>query len=991
MNMTVAFSRRRQLALQLRLWSMIAVFALAAGSLLAQGPVARIRAEVNSNMQTVLPGSQHPLAQARFDVGRVPADTKLAGVTIFFNHSPQQEADLEALIQAQQNPSSPQYHQWLTPEEFAARFGMADSDLEKVQGWLEQQGFQVDSVNRSRNAIHFSGSVAQVEHAFSTEMHYYQIAGQKHFAPSTALSVPAAIAPVVAGVLNLNDFHPHPMHIHGKSANARVKSQYTFTGSDGNEYVLFAPGDIKVAYDINTPIGAGNNGTGQTIAIMGQSAIQTVDIENFQQASGLTVKDPVMTLVPNTGSSTVQAEGDEGESDLDIEWSGATAPGATVNFVYTGSSPNSGVFDSYRYAVDQKIGNIISISYGSCETQLDANDFSSLEAVGQQATTQGQTVVSSSGDSGATSCYGYTGTTDSGATWTTAMQDALAVNYPASSAYVTGVGGTGISTADDAVGKYWASSGSGIALTTALSYIPEVAWNDDSLTAVSGCTTDFECLSAGGGGVSALTTRPSWQTGVTGIPSGTMRLVPDVALYASPNYPGYLYCTSDTSDWYNGDQGGPPQTASCGSSEFYDPVNGYFTIAGGTSFSAPIFAGELAILNQAKGYTTGQGLVNKELYTLASNSASYATAFHDVTSGNNECTEGSSYCPNSGGYSAGTGYDLATGLGSLDVNNLITAWPSSTSTLVGTTTTVTPSNTAPFVNQSITITIAVSPASGTTAPTGSVSVTIDGGAATSYTLTTSGTAGNASFAYTFTTAGTHTVQASYAGDTVFGSSTGSSTVNVQANSSGSGSIKVGASPTTLTVSQGSQGTETVTVTPSGGYTGTVILGLDFGSADNTLQNLCAGYSSANSAGNGVIVISSSNTAVSTQLILDTNAADCADEAVAAKKGLVPLRTLMKNHTAAKASKPNLLPEGVALAALLAIGYIGRRSRKLRGLVAVLVLATMGIALSACGSTTGGGGTTIPDPPKGTYTGTIEAEDSVTATITATTTFSFVIN
>jgi subtilase family serine protease len=992
MKMMVAFSQQRQLQPRVRLWSAIAALALTAGSLIAQSPAVRIPAEINSSEQTVLPGSKHPMAQAQLDAGRVPADTKLTGVTIFFNRSPQQEAALKALIQAQQTPGSPQFHQWLTPDQFAARFGMADADIEKVQGWLERQGFAVDSINRSRNAIHFSGTVAQVEQAFATEMHYYNVAGVKHFAPSTALSVPTAIAPVVSSVLNLNSFRPRPMHIHSNSRPKSVKPNYTITDSNGNQDVFFAPGDIKKAYDMNAPIAAGNNGSGQTIAIMGQSAIQTVDIENFQQAAGLTVKDPNPILVPNTGSSTVQADGDEGESDIDIEWSGATAPGAEIDFVYTGGATVNGqlefgVFDSYQYAVDNKIGDIISLSYGSCETQLDENDFTTFESWGEQATSQGQTVVASSGDSGATACYGYTGTTDGGTTWTTAMQDALAVNYPASSAYVTGTGGTEITAANDAVGQYWAASGSsGLTLTSALSYIPEIAWNDDSLTAVSGCSTNYQCVSASGGGASALTPRPSWQANVTGIPSGTMRLVPDVALYSSPNYPGYLFCTSDSSDWYDGSQGGPAQTASCGNSEFYDPTYGYLTIAGGTSFAAPIFAGELAILNQAKGYTTGQGLVNTELYALAATSA-YSTAFHDVTSGNNGCS--GSGCPNTSGFSAGTGYDEVTGLGSLDLNNLITAWPESTTTLIGTTTTVAASNTAPSVSQSVSFTITVAAVSGTTTPTGTVSVSVDGTAVSGspFTLTSNGTY---VYSTSFSTADSHSVTASYAGDTTFGTSTGSVTVNVQGTSSGKGTFSMAFSPSTLTVSQGSQGTETLTVTPSGGYTGTVVLSYDT-SNDNALANLCL-EGGNNITSNGDIVVSNSS-AVAGQIIVDTNASDCVSSAAVAalaKRGLhvIPHAGKAANTTASSRNRGSL-PVGLALAGLLLAGFLGRSSRKLRALACVIALAAIGLAMSACGSTNTNN--TITNPPKGTYTITFTGADQSTSTITSSASFTLTID
>ncbi|WP_058186786.1 protease pro-enzyme activation domain-containing protein [Terracidiphilus gabretensis] len=984
MKMIDAFFQQRQLRPRLQLWCAITALALTAGPLVAQSPAVRISAEINSSEQSVLPGSKHPLALAQLDAGRVPADTRLTGVTISFSRSAAQEANLQTLLKAQQTPGSPQFHQWLTPDQFAARFGVADADIEKVQSWLERQGFAVDSISRSRNAIHFSGTAGSVEQTFATEMHYYNLAGVKHMAPSTALSIPTAVAPLVSGVLGLNDFKPRSMLVHRKLLAKPARPLYTVVDSNGDEDVFFTPGDIKVAYDINPLIGAGNNGTGQTIAIMGQSAIQNSDIENFQQAAGLTVKDPTMTLVPGTGASAINADGDEGESDLDVEYSGATAPGATINFVYTGASSNLGVFASYQYAVDQNIGNIISISYGSCEPELTQTDFTTFESWGAQAMSQGQTVIASSGDSGATGCYGFTDLP-------TATQNGVAVNYPASSAYVTAVGGTEITAANDQVGMYWSSASSasnGIVLTSALSYIPEVAWNDDVINTNSSdnpnCAASFSCVSASGGGISTLTAQPSWQTAYftkTGEanPSSKFRLVPDVALYSSPNYPGYLFCSSDPTDW------GQQQGASCGNGQFYDSLTFFFTIAGGTSFAAPIFAGEMAILNQANGYTTGQGLANTQLYMLAANSATYATAFHDITTGTNECTE--SPCPGSGGYSAGTGYDMVTGLGSLDLKNLVTAWPSSTSTLIGTTTTITPSNAAPVVNTSDTFTITVSAASGTTVPTGSVSVSIDGGTATSYPLTTSGSAATASFNNTFTTTGVHTITASFPATTTFGASTGSVTVNVQANSSGSGAIAVSATPSTLTVSQGSQGSETILVTPSGGYTGTVILGVDFGSSDNTLANLCGGFTSANSSGNGEVMIGNSS-AASTQLVLDTNASDCLTADAVKRTGMHQLRELMGKRIAAKSEPRSLLPEGIAFAGLLAIGFIGRRSRKLRGLVAVLLLATVGMALSACGSTNGN---TVSNPPKGTYTTTIQAEDSATATITATTTFSFVID
>ncbi len=248
-------------------------------------PAARISAEITDSQRTQLPNSRHPLAQSKYDSGRLAASTKLQGISIYFNRTPSQEADLKLLMAAQQDPASPLYHQWLTPEQYASRFGMADSDIAKVQSWLEQQGFSVDSVNRSQNAIHFSGTARQVEAAFATEMHTYNIPTatgiQKHFAPSTALSVPSALAGVVE--------RPQPERLPAEIIRARwVRSaKPNFTSSVSGD-VFFAPGDIATIYDIQSVYQSGNTGSGQSIAIVGQSSVALSDIESFQTASGLT-------------------------------------------------------------------------------------------------------------------------------------------------------------------------------------------------------------------------------------------------------------------------------------------------------------------------------------------------------------------------------------------------------------------------------------------------------------------------------------------------------------------------------------------------------------------------------------------------------------------------------------------------------------------------------------------------------------------------------
>jgi subtilase family serine protease len=934
----------------------------------------RIGGEISSGEQTVLKNSLHPMAQPQFDAGRLAADTRLSGITLVFNRSAAQEADLKTLIADQQNPASPLYHQWLNPDQFAVQFGMADADLSKAESWIEQQGFSIDSVARSRNAIHFSGTARQVEQAFSTEMHIYKINGTQHFAPSTDLSVPSALAPAVLAIKNLDDFRPKSHVVLNKN---RVKPAFTSSQS-GNVY--FAPGDIATVYDIKPLYNSSITGAGQSITLIGQSAIATSDIEAFESAAGLAVKDPQQFLVPDSGNSTVYADGDESESDIDIEWSGATAPGATINFVYVGNNLNYSAFDSIVYAIDEKIGNIVSSSYGECEAELPSTNLGSgaslepaLESAFEQGTAQGQTFVAAAGDDGSTDCYGTGGLT-------TAQQEALAVDYPGSSPFVTSMGGTEISSSNAAYDTsgtaYWVAATSSDVISSALQYIPEVVWNDDE----SNCGAS-NCLSAGGGGASSLFSKPSWQTGVPGIPSDGKRDVPDLALYASPSFPGYLYCTSDASAWGSG------QTGSCAVG-FRDSNDVYLTVAGGTSFDAPIFSGVVALISQKQGYATGQGLVNSTLYTLASNSTTYASAFHDITSGNNDCNAGSANCSGTIGFSAGPGYDQASGLGSLDVSNLAGAWPASTTvapSLIATTTTVTASNSSPSVNSNDTFTVTVTAASGT--PTGSVTITVDSNAPITETLSSNGT-----FVYTtsFSTVGSHTVLAAYVADSTYAASTGSVAVSVSAVSSGTGTIALAAAPSTLTVAQGSSGTETITVTPAGGYTGTVGLSFDT-SNDNALQNLCWLWGNQNSAGNGTVAVTGT-TAVTTTLALDANASDCADGAAIQKTGMHAIKALhpaaVATNAARSTQKGSPVPLTVAFAGLLLVGFMGRASRKLRGLAAILLLAAVGLAVTACG---GVATTPFSNPPTGTYTVTVTGQDSATSTIIATTTFTFVIN
>jgi len=574
----------------------------------------------------------------------------MEGMSIVFSRTDAQEKDLQDLIGAQQDPNSPHYHQWLTPEQFAERFGLADADITSMENWLLQEGFTVDEVARSKNHIRFSGTARQAEQAFGTELHYYNVNAERYFAPNSDLNVPASLAPVVQAVTNLDTFRPRA-HIVRKGPQAAT--QYHFTsGQTGNHFL--SPKDVATIYNLTPAYTAGLTGSGQSIAVVGQSEIVMTDIEHFQTAAGFSVKDPIRKLVPNSGTATIVA-GDESESDLDLEYASTIAPGATIYFVYTGKG-SLNVWNSIEYAIENKIAPIISSSYGLCEPLLGQPFYNSLNGTFlAQAATQGQTVIAAAGDGGSADCYDPTASTPN---------TTLSVDFPASSQYATGIGGTAFRAADVAAGNstYFTSNGSSDVTSSAKSYIPEQVWNDNSTGNIS----------AGGGGVSMFTPRASWQAGVTGLPSGTFRLVPDISLSASPNNAGYLYCSSDTST---------KVTGSCTvGNGFRDSANTNLTVAGGTSFGAPIFAGMVALINQKMG--SAQGLVNPKLYTLAANPSTYAAAFHDTTSGNNNCSAaGTTTCPSSisaaSDYSATSGYDLASGLGSINFDGLLTAWSGS--------------------------------------------------------------------------------------------------------------------------------------------------------------------------------------------------------------------------------------------------------------------------------------------------------------------------
>jgi subtilase family serine protease len=758
-----------------------------------------------------------------------------------------------------------------------------------------------------------------------TQINRYRANGSEHLANATEVSLPAAVANVTLSVGNLSGFRPRP--------RLRLKAHYT-NSSDGDHYL--APDDFTTIYDVKPLYNAGYTGSGQTIAIVGQSEILASDVADFRSAAGLTVNAPTFTLVPNSGTAAISS-GDEEESDLDVEWSGAIAQAATINFVYVGNNQNYSVFDSLQYAVDNNLAPVISTSYGACESSFDSTDVSSLTTIFEQANAQGQTIIAASGDDGAADCD------DSSTTTITSATHGLAVDLPASSPYVTGVGGTEFLGDVASPGSYWttANNSSG---GSAISYIPEEAWND------SDETTPSNGLAASGGGKSTLFGKPSWQTG-TSVPADGARDVPDIALDASPQHDGLIFCNE----------------GSC-SSGFAGAITKN-TIAGGTSFGAPNFSGILTLANQKAG-SNGQGNLNPVLYALA---ASTPSVYHDVTTGNNEvpCTSGSPDCGSSGvlGYAAGPGYDQVTGWGSIDANAFATAVAASaTSGLVSTTTVITASPASPTIGTSITFTATVTPSTGSTAPTGTIQFAVGGAAAGNpVTLTASGSSSTATYTTSFTTSGTYTITAAYSGDSTNAASTGTLSETVAAVAQ---SFSITA--TNVTISQGSSGTSTVTVTPGGGYTGTVAFTI---SGPSTLANTCYTLGSASIT---------SNAAVSATLTINTTAAACT---TAGARHLTVASLSGRSGSPASGS-----PLGTRLAIALALfpfaAFAGFRRRQWQGkFLALCFAAAMLAALTGCG---GGSSTQAQEAAKGTYTLTITGTDS-SANISNSTTMTLTID
>jgi subtilase family serine protease len=679
----------------------------------------RITAAIDARYPVAIGGSVPRQAQAKYDRGPVEPDFRLGNITLMLRPSAAQQAALEQVLADQQDTASPDYHNWLTPEIYAERFGTSAADLDKVAAWLRSQGFAVRYTARGRDFISFSGTASQVQAALHTEIHRYQVGAQTHFANATNLSLPAAIEPIVAGVLGLHDFHP-------KAPRKQAVPDYDAT--DGSHYL--APDDLAAIYNLVPLYSYGYLGAGQSIAIVGQSDIDPTDVATFRSTFGL----PPTTIQMVPAGTYPGITSDEVEADLDLEWSGAVARFATLIYVF---GDDAG-YAAY-YAIDNDLAPVLSESFGLCEYTVASNrlGLSEFQVEAQKGNALGITWLASSGDSGAAGCDYDVATATQG----------LGVSLPASVPEVTAVGGTEFG---EGSLTYWSGS-NGPTDGSALSYIPETAWNDTLASLAAGGT-----IGASGGGLSTVYKKPAWQTG-PGVPNDGARDVPDVSLAASDAHDPYIVY-----------------------------AEGVAFGVGGTSAAAPSFAGMVALVNQylvqnqvqAK---SGLGNINPKLYGMAGSGAS--GIFHDVTTGDNivPCQVGTANCANGHfGYTAGVGYDLVTGLGSVNGYNLITAWGGIP--VSSTITTLTASPATILASGSTVLTATVKSVSRTTSPTGPVSFTLGNNPVGAATL--SGSGGTATASITIfggqLLAANNTVQAYYEGSPTFSPSSAAATVSLGA-------------------------------------------------------------------------------------------------------------------------------------------------------------------------------------------------------------------
>ncbi|MGO9087239.1 MAG: Ig-like domain repeat protein [Terriglobales bacterium] len=779
-----------------------------------------ITQSINEAKVVTLRGNVHPLAQARYDVGAAPSSMPAKRLMLLLNRPADRGAALAEYMRDVHTPGAAIHHRWLTPEEFGARFGPADSDIQQVSDWLSGMGFQVAGASKGKTLIEFSGTVGQVNKAFHTQIRKYAVKGEVHYANATDPQIPEALAGVVRGVSSLNNFRPRSnLHVvgpaHLDAATRKIVPDFTMTGQSGPIYAV-APEDFATQYDLAPLYAAGINGSGKTIGIINDSNID-VNLDNaYRTVFGLPANPAQVVL--DGGDPGINA--DDTEAYLDVEMAGAVAPGATVNLYIASWDTVADALDfplilAARRAIEDNQADVLSVSFNECEGFIGTADNLILAALWQQAAAQGQTVFVSAGDNGSAGC-------DNANTQFEAIYG-LQVNGFASTPWNVAVGGTDFYYSDYASGapsaaNLWNATNDAN-FGSLKAPLPEQVWNDsfgfdavnpndtynflytiaagsggassciNSAAAASGSALPFFCSPVSGTIYGYA--KPSWQSG-PGVPADGVRDLPDVSLFAANGYnlSSYPICAN-------------PGDCAPGTNQ-QTPV----TLVGGTSASAPAMAAIMALIDQKYGR---QGQADYTFYALAQQKPS---AFHDITMGGNNvpCVEYNGvFTPNCGpntggtidpgfntlsGYPATTGYDLASGLGSVDANVLVSSWDSIT--FAPTATSLQLSSASFTHGTPVTVKVSVE-SSGGEKPQGGISILTNSPlpARQSVDFLTLGSNGSASGSINSLPGGTYQVWADYGGDGLH-SSSNSSPVSVTVTPEAS-SIGISAVQTTYSV------------------------------------------------------------------------------------------------------------------------------------------------------------------------------------------------
>jgi hypothetical protein len=678
----------------------------------------RITQAVDEANLTTLKGNTHPLARPEFDQGEASASLPMARMLMVLQHSAEQDAALQILLNGQQTQGSANFHNWLTPQQYGAQFGPSDADIQAVSAWLGSKGFEVTRVSPGKHIIEFSGTAGQVKDAFHTAIHQYNVNGESHFANASDPQIPAALAPVVVGIKSLHNFRAKPTsHFSGMYRRAKDSGltqklsgpEFTFTTNNETFFGL-GPTDFATIYNVLPLWNKGIDGSGQSIAIVQETDINLQDIRDFRALFGLPANDPEVVLDgPDPGIDPDV----EPEAVIDVTWSGAVAKGAKIKLVVSSSTNTTeGIALSALYIADNNVAPISSMSFGQCELHLGTAGNAFWNAVWQQAAAEGISAFVSAGDGGSAGCDNFD---------TASMaRNGLAISGDASTPYDIAVGGTDFGGNFFDPAAFWSATNNPTTQASALGYIPELPWNNscanflfafvgfstdpiancnnktlDDLNIVGGSGGSSSCISSDGTHEATCTggyAKPAWQTG-TGVPNDGVRDIPDVSLFASNGFLGsfYIICEADLN---------PPGSPGCDLNPPYLDFAGF----GGTSVSSPAFAGILALVDQKT--QSRQGNANFVLYKLAAGEnpancnvnagglwtslPSPSCIFNDITEDTNAvpCKAGTANCNTESGdavgvlsgYNAGVGFDLTTGLGSVNATNLVNNWKSVTFT-----------------------------------------------------------------------------------------------------------------------------------------------------------------------------------------------------------------------------------------------------------------------------------------------------------------------